>query len=139
MSQNSGTMSRRGLLAGLAASGLGIAGGVFPRFRVANAQALTGSPPEIDRLSVLVLTDSYHHQLEPSAKVGDIQIQRYSRPPSKEDPKTLLNEWGLALHVETTRGTETRQIQVDFGFTPETLNHNMALLGVDPAKLVACN
>jgi 7,8-dihydropterin-6-yl-methyl-4-(beta-D-ribofuranosyl)aminobenzene 5'-phosphate synthase len=49
----------------------------------------------------------------------------------------LENEWGLSLHLESARGAETRQILVDFGFTPETLNGNLALLGIDPAKLDA--
>ncbi len=137
MSEDPGSISRRRLLVGLGASGFGVAAGFVSHPRAANAEPLTGPPPEIDRLSVLVLTDSFHHGLEPSGKFGDILIQRYSRPPSKENPKTLMNEWGLALHVETARGPEARQILVDFGFTPEALNHNMSLLGVDPARLDA--
>jgi 7,8-dihydropterin-6-yl-methyl-4-(beta-D-ribofuranosyl)aminobenzene 5'-phosphate synthase len=44
---------------------------------------------------------------------------------------------GLALHLESARGSEARQFLVDFGFTGDTLNNNIALLGVDPAKLDA--
>ena len=138
MKQDDGCISRRRLLAGLGAGGLGLtAGGLLSRLHVASAQPLEGLPPEIDRLSVLVVTDSHFHGLEPSAKFGDLSIQRWSRPPSKEDPRTPLNEWGLALHVETARGAEKRQILVDFGFTPEALNHNLGLFRVDPARLDA--
>ena len=130
-------ISRRRLLAAIGIGGLGIAGGVFSNIRVASAQALTGAPPEIDRLRVRVVTDSYHHNFESSGKVGDVLVQRFARPPSKDAPMTLQNEWGLALHVESARGGETRQVQIDFGFTPDTLMHNMAMIGLDPGKLDA--
>jgi 7,8-dihydropterin-6-yl-methyl-4-(beta-D-ribofuranosyl)aminobenzene 5'-phosphate synthase len=52
-------------------------------------------------------------------------------------PRTLQNEWGLALHLESSRGGETRQVLADFGFTADTFNNNIALLGIDPAKLDA--
>jgi 7,8-dihydropterin-6-yl-methyl-4-(beta-D-ribofuranosyl)aminobenzene 5'-phosphate synthase len=41
------------------------------------------------------------------------------------------------MHVESHRGDETRQILMDFGFTPEALNNNLALIGVQPASLDA--
>lgn len=132
-----GSPARRRLLAAMGVGGLGLAGGIFSNIRVASAQALTGAPPEVDRLAVRVVTDSYHHNFEPSGKFGEVTVQRYVRPPLKEPPRTLENEWGLSLHLESARGAETRQILVDFGFTPETLNGNLALIGIDPAKLDA--
>ena len=41
------------------------------------------------------------------------------------------------MHVESQRGDETRQVLMDFGFTPEALNNNLALIGVQPASLDA--
>jgi 7,8-dihydropterin-6-yl-methyl-4-(beta-D-ribofuranosyl)aminobenzene 5'-phosphate synthase len=41
------------------------------------------------------------------------------------------------MHAETRRGTETRNVLVDFGFTPEALINNTNLVGVDPAGLDA--
>ena len=137
MSDYLGSPERRRLLAAMGAGGLGLAGGVFSNVRVASAQPLKGAPPEVDRLSVRVVTDSYHHLFEPSGKFGEITVQRYRRPPSSDMPRTLQNEWGLSLHLESTRGTETRQILVDFGFTGDTLNNNLRELGVDAAKLDA--
>jgi 7,8-dihydropterin-6-yl-methyl-4-(beta-D-ribofuranosyl)aminobenzene 5'-phosphate synthase len=130
-----GSIPRRLLLAG--AAGLGLAGGLFSNIRIASAQPLTGTPPEVDRLAVRVVTDSYHHVMEPSGKVGDVTVQRAHFKLSKEAPRTLQNEWGLALHLESTQGNETRQVLADFGFTAETLNNNLAQLGIDPAKLDA--
>ena len=132
-----GSPERRRLLAAMGAGGLGLAGGVFSNIRVASAQALTGAVPEVDRLEVRVVTDSYHYNLERSGKFGEVTVQRYVRPPSKGLPRTLQNEWGLSLHLESARGGETRQILMDFGFTPETLNGNLDLLAIDPAKLDA--
>ena len=39
--------------------------------------------------------------------------------------------------MESERGSETRQLLVDFGFTGGALNNNIALLGIDPAQLDA--
>jgi 7,8-dihydropterin-6-yl-methyl-4-(beta-D-ribofuranosyl)aminobenzene 5'-phosphate synthase len=134
MSEYLGNPSRRRLLATLGASSLGLAGGLFSGIKVASAQALTGAPPEVDRLSVRVLTDSYLHLMASPGKFADMQVQRYSRPPSNDAPRNLLNEWGLALLVESTRGSEMRQVQIDFGFTADALNNNIELMGVDTSK-----
>ena len=137
MSDYLGNPARRKLLAAMGAGGLGLAGGVFSNIRAASAEALTGALPEVDRLSVGVVTDSYHHLFLPSGKVGEVGVQRFARPPSSELPRTLQNEWGLSLHLESARGAETRQVLIDFGFTGDTLNNNLDLLGIDPAKLDA--
>jgi 7,8-dihydropterin-6-yl-methyl-4-(beta-D-ribofuranosyl)aminobenzene 5'-phosphate synthase len=39
--------------------------------------------------------------------------------------------------AETGRGTETRNVLIDFGFTPEALINNTNLVGIDPAGLDA--
>lgn len=135
MSKYLGSIPRRSLLA--SAAGLGLAGGLFSNIRIATAQPLTGTPAEVDRLAVRVVTDSYQHVLEPSGKFGDVTVQRAMVLPSGGVPRTLQSEWGLALHLESTRGSETRQVLVDFGFTGDTLNNNINLLGIDPAKLDA--
>lgn len=108
--------------------------------RVAMAEPLAGAGavPEVDGVSVRVVTDSYHHAFEPSRTVGDVRIQRVGTTLSRQaPPRTLQNEWGLSLHLESARGEERRQVLIDFGFTPETLNGNLDLLGVDPSRLDA--
>jgi 7,8-dihydropterin-6-yl-methyl-4-(beta-D-ribofuranosyl)aminobenzene 5'-phosphate synthase len=137
MGDNVDSPARRNSLAPMGAGGLGLAGGVFSNIRSAPAQAIMGTLPEVDRLSVSVVTDSYHHQFEPSGKFGEVTVQRYQRPPSSDLPRTLQNEWGLSVHLESARGAETRQVLVDFGFTGDTVNNNLDLLGIDPAKLDA--
>jgi hypothetical protein len=39
--------------------------------------------------------------------------------------------------AETQRGTETRSVVMDFGFTPEALVNNVDLVGIDPTGLDA--
>jgi len=107
--------------------------------RPVRAAGVTGAVPEIDSLAVRVVIDSYQFAVAPSTKVGKVDIQRFGwgigggKPPGR----TLISEFGLSMHVETRRGLETRNTLVDFGFTPEALNTNVELLGIDPAKLDA--
>ncbi len=135
MSKYLGSVHRRSLLA--SAADLGLIGSVFSNIRIANAQTLSGAPREVDRLSVRVVTDSCNHMFAPYGKFGDVTVQRYSGPPSSELRRTLQSEWGLSLHLESARGSETRQMLVDFGFPPETLNNNLDMMSLDPARLDA--
>lgn len=133
------SVKRRTFLGAASVTALGsVFGGLLSGVKAARAQALSGTVPEVDRLAVRIVTDSYHHAFEPSRKVGDLEIQRFAFALSKEPPsKALQNEWGLAMHAESSRASETRQFLIDFGYTPETLNNNLALLRIDPAKLDA--
>jgi 7,8-dihydropterin-6-yl-methyl-4-(beta-D-ribofuranosyl)aminobenzene 5'-phosphate synthase len=37
------------------------------------------------------------------------------------------------MHAESRRGGETRHVLIDFGYTPQVLNNNMAILKIDPS------
>ena len=139
MNQYLGNARRRQFLGAAGVTALGsVFGGMLAGIKPARAQALSGPVPEVDRLAIRVVTDSYHHAFEPTRKVGDMEMQRFAFALSKQPPKKALqNEWGLSLHLESMRGGESRQILIDFGYTPETLNNNLELLRVDPAKLDA--
>jgi 7,8-dihydropterin-6-yl-methyl-4-(beta-D-ribofuranosyl)aminobenzene 5'-phosphate synthase len=116
-----------------------LAGGLLGATRIASAEPLpTTGVPAVDRLAVRVVTDSYHHAFEASRTVGDVRIDRVGTTLSKEAaPRTLQNEWGLSLHLASARGDEQRQVLIDFGFTGDTLNGNLGLLGIDPGRLDA--
>ncbi len=136
-----GHASRRQLLrAGSGSLALMAAGGLFGA-RVATARALVtkAEVPVVDKLAVRVVTDSYHHAFEPSRTVGAVQVQRlgFAVAPRTPPQRTLQNEWGLALHLESTRGAESRQVLIDFAYTADTLLNNMLLAGIDAAKLDA--
>lgn len=132
--------SRRQLLraGGLGALGV-LSGALFGPSRVAFAKPLTEPVPVVDKVSVQVVTDSSYSALEPSFRVGNVDVKRFGLPLTMEHAPhlTLENEWGLSLHVESTQGTQTRQILIDFGYTPETLNNNIGLLKINPAQLDA--
>ncbi|UWU88983.1 MBL fold metallo-hydrolase [Bradyrhizobium sp. CB1015] len=104
----------------------------------ARAEAIAGPVPELDRVAVRIVIDSYQFAVAPSRKLPNLDIQHFGWGLSDKPPRrTLISEFGLAMQVETRRGNETRNILVDFGFTPEALLNNTGLLGVDPAAIDA--
>ena len=107
--------------------------------RTAPAQTLWRAVPEVDRLAVRMVTDNIVIQFIPTERRDGLTIERRSgntRP--DRPPRHILNgEWGLAMHAQSHRGTEERNVMIDFGYTPEVLTNNMAILGVDPASFDA--
>jgi len=103
------------------------------------AQTIVGSVPEVDRISVHVVVDSYQFAVAAGKKVGSVDVQHFGWGLSGDKPpdRTLISEFGLSMHAESTRGRETRNLLMDFGFTPQALNNNTILLSVDPSKLDA--
>jgi 7,8-dihydropterin-6-yl-methyl-4-(beta-D-ribofuranosyl)aminobenzene 5'-phosphate synthase len=104
--------------------------------KTAEAQPLGRSVPEVDRLAVRIVTDNIVIQFVPSEKRNGLTIER--RPGGnvvpEAPPRSALNgEWGLSLHAESQAAGETRHVLVDFGYTPEVLNNNMAILKIDPS------
>ena len=76
------------------------------------AEAVAGKVPEIDRVAVRVVVDSYQFAVAPSRKVSDVEIEHFGwgigggKPPGK----TLISEFGLSMHVESRRGNEARNV-----------------------------
>lgn len=133
-----GSAERRRLLRATPGSiAFALAGGLLGPGRIASAQPLqSGTVPQVDRLSVRVVTDSYHHAFEPTRTLRDLRIERYAFGLKKDaPPRTLLNEWGLSLYLESARGAELKRVLIDFGYTAPTLLNNLELLGIDPGAL----
>lgn len=99
------------------------------------ARIMGRAVPEVDRVSVRVVTDNIVIQFVPSEQREGMAIERKSGNTSPDrPPRHMLNgEWGLAMHAESKRGDETRHVLVDFGYTPEVLNNNLSILGIDPS------
>ena len=71
MSNHIGGIGRRQFVGGVGVTALGSTlAGLLGARGVAHAQSLTGPVPEVDRLAVRVVTDSYHHAFEPTRRVG---------------------------------------------------------------------
>ena len=130
---------RRSVLCGGGGAVFGmIVTALIGRNEPAKAAAISGSVPEVDRLLVRSVIDSYQIAVAPSSKIDSVEIQRFGwalgdQPPSR----AIISEFGLSMHVESRRGSEVRNVLVDFGFTPEALLNNLELLGIDPATLDA--
>ena len=48
-----------------------------------------------------------------------------------------MAEFGLSLLARSQRGSQMRTVMVDFGYSPEELANNLALLGIDTKELNA--
>lgn len=125
------TISRRGLLACATC-----AGAPWSLTGASWAQSASIAVPVIDKLTVKVLTDSSYDTPRTSASKW-VKVKRIGIAAPGNYRKTLHNEWGLALALESQRGSETRQILLDFGYTVEALMNNMEIMNVDPAKVQA--
>jgi len=133
-------ISRRDVLCGGGASAFTLMiAALLGDTQPARAATISGSVPEIDALAVRVVVDSFQFAVAPSRSLEGVEIQHFGWGIRKDSPpgRTLVSEFGLAMHVETRRGTQTRSTLVDFGFTPDALINNSELLGIDPSVLDA--
>ena len=107
--------------------------------KTAPAKTLGRAVPVVDKLAVRIVTDNIVIQFIPTETRNGVAIERKSgnTVPDKP-PRTILNgEWGLAMHAQSFVGSEERNVLVDFGYTPEVLNNNLAILKIDPATFDA--
>jgi len=105
----------------------------------ARAEGIAGSVPEVDSLTVRVVTDNYQFAIAPSPKVPGVEVQHFGWPlaPVQPPDRTLVSEFGLSLYAESHRGRESRRVLMDFGFTSQALNNNLDLLRLEPSQLNA--
>jgi 7,8-dihydropterin-6-yl-methyl-4-(beta-D-ribofuranosyl)aminobenzene 5'-phosphate synthase len=107
----------------------------FARSALASPGRLA-SVPTVDSLTIRVITDSAYD----TPKVGQskwVKTRRAGLVSPYDIRKTLHNEWGLALQIESRVGSETKQTLLDFGYTPNAYLNNMEILGIDGAKTQA--
>ena len=66
------------------------------------AQTIVGSVPEVDRVSVRVVVDSYQFAVAAGKKVGSVDVQHFGWGLSGDKPpdRTLISEFGLSMHAE---------------------------------------
>ena len=128
---------------GLCAGGAGFVAAVAATLaaagKTAPAKTLRGEVPVVDRLAVRIVTDNIVIQFVPNETRPGLTIERKSgntRP--DKPPRTILNgEWGLAMHAQSMRGGEERNVLIDFGYTADVLLNNMDILNVDPSAFDA--
>src|SRR5438128_2689121 len=86
----------------------------------------------VDRIRITTVVDNYIDNL----RQDDAVARRYSAFVAGKMPD-LRAEHGLAHLVEVTRGGDRFTMALDFGLTPETLNHNFRELALDPTSIDA--
>jgi 7,8-dihydropterin-6-yl-methyl-4-(beta-D-ribofuranosyl)aminobenzene 5'-phosphate synthase len=124
---------RRFLQASAALGGALVSAGIG---RAARAVPMRIDAPVVDRVVIREITDNQHNIfLGPLERPG-LTVQRTGFPAITQG-KTLESEWGLALHIESRRGGESRRYLLDFGFTPDVYANNLGLLKIDPAGVDA--
>jgi 7,8-dihydropterin-6-yl-methyl-4-(beta-D-ribofuranosyl)aminobenzene 5'-phosphate synthase len=104
------------------------------------ADALAGPVPALDRVAIRIVIEDYQFAVAPARRKEDgVVVENFGWGIGPDHPpgRTLVSEFGLSMHVESRRGDETRQFLMDFGFTPQALNNNLALIGIQPASLDA--
>lgn len=98
----------------------------------------TGAPtftaPIVDSLAVRVVVDSAYDRFIASATHPMVGIE-HVRHIAGHERSTLAGEWGLSLHLASARSGAGTQYLLDFGFTPEVLIRNFALLDLDPRRI----
>jgi 7,8-dihydropterin-6-yl-methyl-4-(beta-D-ribofuranosyl)aminobenzene 5'-phosphate synthase len=92
------------------------------------------APPVVDSLAVRVVVDSHHERFMPEQKHAFAKVEHMRQVPQRQY-YTLACEWGLALHLESRRAGASAQYMLDFGFTPEIVNRNFDLIGIEPDKI----
>jgi 7,8-dihydropterin-6-yl-methyl-4-(beta-D-ribofuranosyl)aminobenzene 5'-phosphate synthase len=85
--------------------------------------------PTVDRLVLTSVVDNVYDAILASKRFGEVDVQRL--PLREVSPAA---EHGLALHLDSFRGDERRQILLDFSLTSPSLFTNYGLLGIDPAQ-----
>ena len=107
--------------------------------RTRPAKTLRAAVPEVDRVAVRIVTDNIAMNFVANETRDGLAIERGARYtfPDRPPRYNLAAEFGLALHAQSFAGGEERNVLVDFGYTPEVLNNNMSILGVDPSTFDA--
>jgi 7,8-dihydropterin-6-yl-methyl-4-(beta-D-ribofuranosyl)aminobenzene 5'-phosphate synthase len=133
------SLTRRGVLQGGGAGFVSaLALFMIGAGRTARADPLA-AVPTVDRLTVRMVVDNGLTPFTPPGPLDGLKIKRagLDTAPDRPPRRALQAEWGLAMHAQSGRGDETRNVLVDFGYTPETLLNNLSILGVDPARIDA--
>ena len=124
-------MRRREILRLGAIGGAVAALGGLARIRAGVAVAQVNSVPTVDRLVMTNVVDNIYDVFARGGKLDTITVQRF--PLAIGASVKLLAEHGLAYHLESVRGSERREILLDFSLTEKNLFNNYQVLGVEPA------
>jgi len=95
--------------------------------------------PEVDALTLQVIVDNATFgPFLSDLKLPGLTVERNTVPPAPRMSRhALMAEFGLSLLATSRRGSEKRNVMVDFGYSPEVMANNLSLLGIDAKELDA--
>jgi 7,8-dihydropterin-6-yl-methyl-4-(beta-D-ribofuranosyl)aminobenzene 5'-phosphate synthase len=132
------TITRRDFLrASAVLGGTVLVGAPLGRSQRWLVQAQTSAPPTVDRLALRVVVDNAHDITVRSAKIGNVEVQRVGWGLGPSFGKEIHSEFGLGFHLESQRGSETRNYLLDYGASPVAELNNLDILKIDTASLDA--
>jgi 7,8-dihydropterin-6-yl-methyl-4-(beta-D-ribofuranosyl)aminobenzene 5'-phosphate synthase len=102
--------------------------------------AAAPSIPEVDSLTLQILVDNATFgPFLPDLDLPGLKVLRHGTgPASAVMPRRALQaEFGLSLLATSHRAGKPARLLVDFGYSPETVRNNLALLGIDLSDLDA--
>jgi 7,8-dihydropterin-6-yl-methyl-4-(beta-D-ribofuranosyl)aminobenzene 5'-phosphate synthase len=130
------SLNRRGFLQRSVVVGGSLLTCSIPLDRSSRAAPVRIDVPVVDEVVVREITDNEHNIFLQSATRPGLAVGRVGLPQAAQG-KTLESEWGLALHIQSRRGQETRRYLLDFGFTPDVYANNLEILKIDVAQVDA--
>lgn len=116
--------------------------GALAGLLAATARPIRAAPmlsvPQVDRLALQVVVDNavFGPFLADEQRPG-LRIERWRETGVRMSRRTLMAEFGLSVLAQSSLGSGSRQVLVDFGYTPEVLANNLALLNIDPDRIDA--
>lgn len=96
--------------------------------------------PEVDSLTLQVLVDNATFgPFLPDLTLPGLTVRRHTGDAGKAvmSRQALHGEFGLSILASSRRGAKTAKVLVDFGYSPEAIRDNIALLGIDTSDLDA--
>jgi 7,8-dihydropterin-6-yl-methyl-4-(beta-D-ribofuranosyl)aminobenzene 5'-phosphate synthase len=113
-----------------------VTGGVFTlggsvRTGGRSASAQSSAVPTVDRLVMTNVVDNIYDVFAKAGKLDKVTVERMRGSIGVASPAA---EHGLAYHLESMRGSERREILLDFALTERNLFHNYAVLKLDPSR-----
>jgi 7,8-dihydropterin-6-yl-methyl-4-(beta-D-ribofuranosyl)aminobenzene 5'-phosphate synthase len=92
--------------------------------------------PTVDEIVIREITDNTHDIFLRGVQAPGLAVSRTGFPEAPQG-RTLQSEWGLALHIQSRKGQESRRYLLDFGFTPDVYTNNLDILKIDVAQVDA--
>lgn len=109
-------------------------------FALGLSPAWAANSPVVDAVTLQVLVDNatFGPFLSDLTLPG-LKVVRHTGDAGKPvmAAQALIGEFGLSILATSRRGDAVARVLVDFGYAPETVRNNLALLGIDPATIDA--